>query len=217
MIDYVKKHKWYLIVGGILLTFGVPFVLHCLFKIYPSNKFFAAEWSAGEFLTYYGSILSFLGTASLGILALWQNQIIEQKTIDYNKMLQQMETKKNMPKLRCVYKSSNGNFANIITHIENVSENIASRITATNLEVRDEQNAIVKTSTLAKLDKDTLCGGEHTILSFTNEPLCGNNLNVSFRFTCIDKYESIHYYEVFGITEPKESNIKLKTIEMEEL
>ena len=58
-----QKH----IVWGLLISFlliGVPFVIHALFKLHPSNPFFSAEWSAGDVLLFYGSILAAVGTCA---------------------------------------------------------------------------------------------------------------------------------------------------------
>ena len=49
-----------------MVIFGVPLIIHILFKLHPNIDFFVAEWTAGELLSYYGSILAFLGTVILG-------------------------------------------------------------------------------------------------------------------------------------------------------
>lgn len=60
-----KNYKW--IVFWALLSVLIAIVVHVLFGIHPKNDFFVAKWTAGEILTY-------IGTISLGLLALWQNQ-----------------------------------------------------------------------------------------------------------------------------------------------
>lgn len=58
----------------IFLIFVIPlFVANILFLIPASNEFFVAKWGAGDFISYFGSFLSFIGTLLLGALALYQN------------------------------------------------------------------------------------------------------------------------------------------------
>ena len=58
-----RKHVVWVLSFGILLI-GVPFVIHTLFKLHPSNPFFSAEWTAGDVLLFYGSILAAAGTCA---------------------------------------------------------------------------------------------------------------------------------------------------------
>ena len=62
MFEWLKAHKKLIMVISVLIIFGVPLIIHILFKIEAPNSFFVAEWSAGELLSYYGSILAFIGT-----------------------------------------------------------------------------------------------------------------------------------------------------------
>lgn len=53
----------------IIFVFGVPFVIHCLFKLQSSCDFFVAEWSAGDILSYYGTVTLGLITIYLACVA----------------------------------------------------------------------------------------------------------------------------------------------------
>ena len=75
MFDWMKNHKKIIAFIIFMIIFGVPLIIHILFKLHPNNDFFVAEWSAGELLSYYGSILAFLGTVILGDFSLYQNLI----------------------------------------------------------------------------------------------------------------------------------------------
>ena len=77
MFEWLRKHKIWVAIISLLIILGVPLLIHILYKIKAPNAFFVAEWSAGELLSYYGSILAFLGTVVLGVLALYQNHIIK--------------------------------------------------------------------------------------------------------------------------------------------
>ncbi len=58
----------------IIAIFLIPIItIHTLFKFPAIDPFFVAVWSAGEIITYFITFMSFLGTVSLGVLALVQN------------------------------------------------------------------------------------------------------------------------------------------------
>ena len=52
MLEWIKRHKVFVIICFVIIVIGVPFAIHCLFKIHPTEDydFFVAEWSAGELL-----------------------------------------------------------------------------------------------------------------------------------------------------------------------
>lgn len=64
------KHKKVIIIW-VLVGFFLPLiVVHLLFKWYSGVDFLVAEWSAGELLEYIGTILTFISTIILSVLAL---------------------------------------------------------------------------------------------------------------------------------------------------
>ena len=70
MLDKIRKYKVVIFIIVLLLTVGVPLVIHLLFKIDTGIFFFQAEWSAGDFLQYYASVLALIPTTILSIVAL---------------------------------------------------------------------------------------------------------------------------------------------------
>lgn len=58
MLEWIKRHKVFVIICFVIIVIGVPFAIHCLFKIHPTEDydFFVSEWSAGELLQYYGGV-----------------------------------------------------------------------------------------------------------------------------------------------------------------
>lgn len=79
MFEWIKKNKFLIILLSALILVGIPLTIHVLFKMTSSASFWAAEWSAGEFLSYYGAILAFIGTVALGALALHQNEVFSKQ------------------------------------------------------------------------------------------------------------------------------------------
>ena len=101
MFDWLKRHKILITIISFVIIFGVPLIIHVLFKIKAPNSFWVAEWSAGDLLSYYGSILAFLGTVVLGILALYQNHIIKIEADRRTELLEQREYEKKYAKIYC--------------------------------------------------------------------------------------------------------------------
>ena len=58
-----RKYKKQIIITSLILFLFVPLCIHVLFKIHPQNSFFSAEWTAGDVLLFYGSVLAAVGTA----------------------------------------------------------------------------------------------------------------------------------------------------------
>lgn len=101
MLGWIKKHKiLFAIICVIIIValFGVPFLIHLLFKVNIKVEILQAEWSAGEFLGYYGAVLSFIGTVALGVLALYQNHIIKEESKKQADLLEERTRIENMPK-----------------------------------------------------------------------------------------------------------------------
>ena len=73
-LKWIKKHKKFVIVLSILIVIAPIFIVHFLFKIKTNNYWVVAEWNAGDILGYFGSILTFIGTVSLGCIAICQTQ-----------------------------------------------------------------------------------------------------------------------------------------------
>ena len=57
-----EKHRKKIIIALLIAIAGIPFIIHVVFKIHPSNPFFSAEWTAGEFLGFYGVLLGAAAT-----------------------------------------------------------------------------------------------------------------------------------------------------------
>ena len=57
----------------ITVLISIPFIIN---ESYKSGKGYVTLWNASDMLSFYGSILSFLGSTVLGIVALVQNEKI---------------------------------------------------------------------------------------------------------------------------------------------
>jgi hypothetical protein len=81
LIIWIKKNKF--IFGlMVLLFFLVPLILvHVVFKFNSNIEWLTAEWSAGDVLSYIAGFEAFIGTVTLGGLAILQNQQIHKRNI----------------------------------------------------------------------------------------------------------------------------------------
>ena len=74
------------ILVGIIVVF-LPFIVEKLYYTKAPLKFFEVSYEAKDFLSYYGSVLSFAGATILGILTLLQNKKAQEKSDEVNRLL----------------------------------------------------------------------------------------------------------------------------------
>lgn len=90
LLNFMRKHK---VCMSILstLVFVVPLIIvHFLFKMECKIAWLQSEWSAGDVLAYIAGFEAFIGTVSLGFLALWQNYQIQEQHIESQEPLLSM-------------------------------------------------------------------------------------------------------------------------------
>ena len=122
-----------IILLSITLIFLIPFLINLSFK-YSSIDLFSAEWSAGDLLSFYGTMLSFIGTTFLGCLTLYQNHTIKKNSDDRMKDLEKAEHDRNMPKFYITFSSCSGNKKHLSINLINISENIATNISISKIQ-----------------------------------------------------------------------------------
>lgn len=67
-----KNNKYVLVVLSLVIIFGIliPIIIN---ESYKFNKGYITHWKASDTLSFYGTFLSFIGTVSLGLFAVYQN------------------------------------------------------------------------------------------------------------------------------------------------
>lgn len=75
----ILRKWWFWTIVAIFMLFGVPAIINELYKL---NKGYITLWGASEVLSFYGAVLSFIGTVALGALALWQNHLINNQYLE---------------------------------------------------------------------------------------------------------------------------------------
>ena len=197
MFDWMKKHKKLASFITFMIIFGIPFIIHMLFKLHSNIDFFVAEWTAGELLSYYGSILAFLGTIILGALSLYQNQIIKQETDKRTELLEQRKRESNMPRFRLRHISSQENKQKLQLEIENISENIANDLVLYDIKILSANKEVLWDKKSA-IHLDTLQANNKNSIYLGNPSLAEDNCCFKIKMKCNDKYGDEHSYKIWA-------------------
>ena len=196
--NWIKKHWIIVLLLTFLVVLGVPLGIHLLFKIHPRVSFFSAEWSAGDALTYYGSVLSFIGTVVLGALALYQNRLIKVEADKRAAILEEKEHEKNMPKFVATSRSCNGNCSNLHFYIKNISENTATEIIVFDIHISTgEGRQLWKSSRTYSFA--SIPANSQDEVKLDNISIQDDGSIFSMQMRCKDKYNELHQYSITGI------------------
>lgn len=141
-----------IIIAVVIFSVLLPFIIDELYKVVPSAKFWNVSITADNLLLYYGSLMSAAGTIVLGIVTLHQNQKLQEKSDEVNRLMlevnkrmlalaeQQYNESKdnekskvsadngNIPKFSAELVNYSGNYCNPVIRITNVSHVIVSAL-----------------------------------------------------------------------------------------
>ncbi|WP_410506362.1 hypothetical protein ACER0A_004785 [Haloimpatiens sp. FM7315] len=198
MVEWMKNHKK-VSIGVIILLFLffiiiMPLILNLIYYLDAPCDFFDVGYDISNILDYYGAILTFIGTVSLGIITVYQNYVSQKKTDEVNKLTLELQKKsmamaeknyekeklyeinKNSPKFELINSGCNGRHMNLCAVLKNVSDIIISGLKSISFEVFDESNAIVTTSDKVKSKVFSLSPGQETQIEFHNTELKSQKL-----------------------------------------
>ncbi len=74
LLIWISKHKKIIMLFCCALVLFPIAIIHILFKIKTNFYWLQAEWKAGDILSYWGDVLSFIGTVVLGYIAISQTE-----------------------------------------------------------------------------------------------------------------------------------------------
>ena len=210
VFTWVKKHK---VAFGVLvfLLFGMPlFLVHILFKFDSSVSLLTAEWSAGDVLAYIAGFEAFIGTVSLGALALWQNQQINKQHLE-----------SMAPAFSMSLISVKGL---LFLTIENTGENAAKEIKISVESIENNgENCELKlddlfASTFELYPKETVQG----FIAFSGENMCTRTfpqvtVNVSYFWPQLNRHETYKRKVIYnnGYKQNVNADISMDNREME--
>jgi hypothetical protein len=198
--EWIKGHHKRAIIIVILSTlsivFGIPAIINICFKIPAPCGFLEPEWKASDVLAYYGGVLSFLSTASLSMLALYQNYEIKKESDAKQALLEKMAYEKDMPLFRIKNSFCCGNWGNLNLTILNLSDNVAYDLVVSEFIVKNSEDNQVYKSNRPILKRTEMLGRTENTIEFANDNLSGENLKLSFAMQCKDKFCKEHTYVV---------------------
>lgn len=189
MLKWIKTHKLLFLLLCLMMfiiLIGIPFVINLLFKANININIFKAEWSAGDVLSYYGAVLSFIGTVILGALALYQNHIIREES-------KQKEHIENMPKFHLMFGGSHGFCCKLGIKVKNISPNIAYNVNIYDVRIKDGIKNIWTSEETFSFPSIT----PQDIKTFnlkSPDMREHKELFLIANMSCKDKYESTHEY-----------------------
>lgn len=195
--EVIRKHPVIVVLIIIIMVIGIPILINCLFKLSAPFDLFAAEWTADSALTYYGSVLTFLGTFVLSVLALWQNHVIEEVNSKHTALLERMEREKNAPFIIISDVVGHGNASDLTFFVKNISENIAKEISISNfIVVNKEGTTRWKSDKIYQIPYLSYLSSEKIHLH--NPAILDSAECICFCITFYDKFDEMHKCEVIG-------------------
>lgn len=163
--NFIKNHSWIIILIAIILILVGPFIINVVFKLQISNKFFIAEWSAGEMLSYYGSILVGLATIYLSYVAITQTKYankVNEKLLEIDQIDKKVYLRLNLENSKIETTDKNTKYLSL--EFENITDNIMVESN-----IKGSKKLLI--DTVWKKDEKDDGGSVVTILKST---VCGN-------------------------------------------
>lgn len=196
----------------------LPLIINYIYYLEAPAEFFVTDLDVADFVVYYASALSFLGTLILGMLTLYQNKRAQDKTDEINKL--QLELQKRsmdlaekqysqeisatIPKFDVSISSYSGHYLNPRIKVRNVSSMLISDLTFISSFVKSSQGETLRKVTDCKIKSHSLQANEETIIDFKmlnlsrrvsdREFVFYENVEFVFEFSCEDEKYNKHYF-----------------------
>lgn len=198
--EFLKKNKkttFILLLAVFIATYGIPLLINWAFSKPAPCDFLAVDWDARDALSYYGSVLGFLGTVILSGLALWQNHVIQEANNKHTALLEQMEHIKNAPRLAVKATLAHGKAGNVKVQINNISDNIAESLCASGFAVIDESGlALWRDDSVISIDY--LHSDRTWEIEIGNPQIESNKHQIVFMIKYNDKFGGQYTYNAIG-------------------
>lgn len=162
MKDRNRKTKLFVWISVIIALLVLPLVIHILFKIHPKYDVLSSEWTAGEILGYYGTILAAFAT----VVGVWLSIRYAQKNFRDDTVYRCLpfmvvESKAEVPTLYYIINGGN------VTLNKSLSINEKLATERDGIRLTDDPNGIKRINT-------------RTILTYLNIVNVGNGVATTF-------------------------------------
>jgi len=207
----------------------LPLVINHIYYLETPSEFFITDLNVADFVVYYASALSFLGSLILGVLTLHQNKRAQEKTDEINKLQLEIqkrsmelaekqykqETEALIPKFNISILGYSGHYLNPRIKVKNVSSMLISDLTFISSFVKDDQDNIIRKVTGHQIKNRSLPSNEETIIDLKMLNLSKRtgdrdyqfyeNVDFVLEFSCEDEKYNKHYFRaILNIPNTKE-------------
>jgi len=216
-LKFIIEHRKALCVIAFLLLIiivGIPLLINWLYKQPALIPFFVAEWGAADALSYYGSVLTFLGTAALSTLALWQNHQIKVGNDKHSAFLAQLEKARNAIHFKIQVVSLLANASKIKIIVSNLTENIAYNISISKLRIVNRVNNTVFWEEPQKKTYDHLGAFMGWEIELNNSEIPGTEYYISFMISYADKYGKTYTLRATGLWDDTKQKLHFEIAEV---
>lgn len=212
-----KTYKIIIYVAIAVLIIGLlgilPFIINWIYSQKAPSDFFVTLFDASDFLAYYASALSFLGTLILGVLTLVQNKRAQEKTNEINQLQLELQKKSMVlaeeryekeedssiiPKFAISVSSYSGHYLNPRIKIQNVSGLIVSNLTFISGCVKTADGEVLRNVTNNKFKNRSLTPNGETILDLEMLNLSKRTGDREYIF-----YENVDFILEFSVEDEK--------------
>lgn len=216
-----------------IIVIILPFIIEKVYYMKPPCDFFQVDYDAKDILSYYGSVLSFLGATILGILTLRQNKIAQEKSDEVNRLQLELQRKSmamaeaqyskiqssnSAPKFEVSLLGYDSCYANFSLAIKNVSPMITSCLTAISVTASDKDGAEIAKAKKMEFRQHSLSTTQKTVLK-TDFPELAirrmgkiisyyTDISLSCSFSCEDENGNTHYYRASVLVPTTKDYIK---------
>lgn len=216
-LKFINEHRRVvcaIILLLLIITIGIPIMINWLYKQPAPTTFLAAEWEAADALSYYGSVLTFLGTVTLSALALWQNHQIKVGNDEHIALLTQMEKAKDALrfKIQVVALLDNASKAKIV--LSNLTENIAYNVSISKLQIINRVNGKVYWECPQKKTYDHLGAFKEWEIELNNPKIPDAQYYITFIISCDDKYGKAYILRVTGLWDDVKQELHFEIAEV---
>lgn len=217
----------------------LPFIVEKIYYLEPPCDFFLVGYDATDILSYYGSVLSFVGATILGVLTLRQNKKAQEKSDEVNRLQLELQRKsmamaeaqyskeqnhdQPIPKFEISLSGYNGNYANLSLSIKNVASIIVSCLTPISFVASDADGNEISKANQMSFEQRSLSSAQTTGLKTNISELVRrekggiryySNVSLSLSFSCEDEKGNTHYYRAMStIPSTKEFHKGLWSVE----
>lgn len=129
---FLAKYKWGIIVCAAILAFllvgAVPLWINRLFEKPAKHDIFAVDWKVEDALSYYAAVLGFVGTVSLGAVAVFQTDRANRQTERANQLAQEalVQTRKANDLAKQMQKLEQARFVSMVSLTDVVYEEVSA-------------------------------------------------------------------------------------------